>query len=259
MMRVAPSSSVARRWRSGWAGIALLTFVGCAVYDQGAANEEPTGGGGSSTAGGGSESRTDAGASGKPTSGGSTGGQVIVGSAGGSVGGTASGSGSGGSSGGSGSGGTDPEPTAGTAPEGGGAGEPAMPILLELATGHPATSSTHQADKPASMGNDGSHDTRWSSDGAALPQWWKVDLGASHVLESILVRWEFGNVEYTYAIEVSENGTDFIPAVIVDPATGPPHLSDFPVGTKARYVRLNITKIVPENWSSIYEVTVMGY
>lgn len=134
-----------------------------------------------------------------------------------------------------------------------------MPVARELATGKPATSSTHATDKPAANGNDGSHDTTWASDGTALPQWWRVDLGASYTLESILVRWEFGNVEYTYAIEVSPNGTDFVPVVNVDPAVGPPHMSDFPAGTKGRYVRINISKIVPANASCIYEVTVMGY
>jgi hypothetical protein len=202
-------------------------------------------------AGGGN--RAESGASGALTSGGSSGGQLVAGAAGGGSGGTTAAG-----NGGGGSGATAPDAGAGGAQEGGSGGEP-EPVSKELATGRPATSSTHQADKPAESGNDGSHDTRWSAESAALPQWWKVDLGASYVLESILVRWEFGNVEYTYAIEVSQDGVDFIPAVNVDAAIGPPHMSQFPVGTTARYVRLNVSEIVPENWSSIYEVTIMGY
>lgn len=150
----------------------------------------------------------------------------------------------------------------GTGAAGGNAGtggKPASTESRELAAGHPSTASTLQTTRGPEAANDGSQSTRWCASSTALPQWWKVDLGANFTIESVLVRWEFGNVNYTYSIDVSTNGTDFKSAATVDAAIGAPKTSQLPAGTKGRYVRVTTTKISPTNPSSIYEVTVKGY
>ena len=242
--------------------IAILSFVaiGCAVYDQelidqggpkSSPQEHVSGGGGSA-----GQPGQEAGGS-KTTVAGATGGSIepqLGGNSGDHAGGTQLPANGGGGSGGM---AKDPEAMGGS-PQAGAGGSPG-PVLRELASARPSTALTSLVGRLPEAGNDSSQTTSWSASTTALPQWWQVDLGDSFTLQGITVRWEYGNVAYTYSIDVSSNGADFKPVLAIDSGIGPPQTSEFSAGTKGRYVRINTTKVVPENRASIYEVTIRGF
>ena len=154
---------------------------------------------------------------------------------------------------GGGAGGEPGEPT-----DGGAGGAPPEPQPVELAQGKPVTGSSQQGGNEFAKGNDGATDTRWCADNPSLPQWWRVDLGSERLLTSFSVHWEHGDRAYTYLIETSNDDALFTTRVS-NTATGSIQSADFPVSTRARYVRITVTGASPAGWASFYELGVSGF
>ena len=78
--------------------------------------------------------------------------------------------------------------------------------VVNLALGKPATASSMEAATlaaPAAV--DGKSTTRWSS-GFSDPQWITVDLGATHTIQHIVLRWETAYAR-SYQLQVSDDGS----------------------------------------------------
>ena len=108
------------------------------------------------------------------------------------------------------------------------------------------------------MGNDGDLGTRWSSANNGTPQWWKVDLGASHSLTNTTINWyNSSSVYYQYKIEVSPDDTTY--TTVVD-KTGNTTFGDTSNAftATARYVRVTVTFASSSGWASFYECKVYG-
>jgi hypothetical protein len=138
----------------------------------------------------------------------------------------------------------------------------------ELVVGKSTTASTQQPANPSASGNDGQSTTRWSATTAALPQWWRVDLGASHALTQVAVQFEFPDRKYTYAVETSNDDSSYsVQANVVD-GIGAVQTILIPSHASARYVRITCTATVPgidpstgasrPTWASFWEVSVLG-
>ena len=128
-----------------------------------------------------------------------------------------------------------------------------------------AATPRHDDEKSA---NDGQSTTRWSATTAALPQWWRVDLGASHTLTKVSVQFEFPDRKYTYAVETSSDDSNYTVRANVVDGIGELQTVPIPGQVSARYVRITCTSTVPgtdpstgasrPTWASIGEVSVLG-
>ena len=126
-----------------------------------------------------------------------------------------------------------------------------------LSQGQPATASSVQSGNAVASGNDGNLSTRWSASGSTFPQWWRVDLGASHALTKATINWYNGaSRAYKYKIEVSSDGTTYTTAVDKTGNTTNGDTTDTFSAT-ARYVRITVTGS-SSGWASFYECTVYG-
>jgi hypothetical protein len=246
--------------------VSLVCSLGCSVY-----SSSLLGRGASLTEGGDGSALTDtdagAGASAMPEGGAtSTAGSAQNGGAAGSTQGLAgdsfvaeAGDSTGGTAGdAAGTGGTGGMPANGGATAGGSAG-----ALQELAIGKPVTASSQQPGNEPVNGNDNDTTTRWCASGGTFPQWWRVDLGASHQLSEVSIRFEHSDRTYSYVIETSPNDAVYTQQITAS-GTGVVQTVDLPVGVSARYVRITITGAVPTSvngngtWASFYELSLTG-
>jgi len=84
-------------------------------------------------------------------------------------------------------------------------GSSGPPPPTNLALGRPTLSSSNEtSDLTPNLAVDGNGGTRWSS-AFSDPQWIRVDLGASHTINRVVLRWEaaFGRA---YQIQTSSDG-----------------------------------------------------
>jgi F5/8 type C domain len=267
----------------------VATLSGCAVYDSSllADMDSPLAKGGSAAlagfggAGGGAAgapsagsigqageaaASDDAGAAGDTSSAGgaigASGGNASAGAsatAGSNNGGSAQAGSAQGGSAGSAQGGSAGSAQAGSSSSAGAGGADAP---HDLTTGKTATASTQQTGNEVVKGNDGNLSTRWCGKDDSLPQWWRVDLGASHQLSSFSVAFQIATRAYTYDIETSPDDKVYTRRLTVT-GTGAVQTGDFPAGVSARYVRITVTSTESLSpgvtvWASFYEFSVLG-
>jgi len=149
---------------------------------------------------------------------------------------------------------------------GGDGGEPTVSTPGELALGKSALASSTQTNNDPFKGNDGDVATRWCASQGVFPQWWRVDLGQAHALQSFSVRFEYYNRTYSYVIETSPDDVTYtaVPGTTATDAVGAVQSGVFPSGTSARYVRITITNAGPDEnpkltWASFYEFSLIGW
>jgi len=129
-----------------------------------------------------------------------------------------------------------------------------------LSQGKPATASSFQSGYPVSNGNDGSLSTRWSASSSSYPQWWRVDLGASHNLHTVVVDWlNPTSRAYNYTIDVSADGTNYTTIVTATNRVSGKIYGNTTnsISVTDRYVRVTVTGASGGN-ASFYECQVMG-
>jgi hypothetical protein len=265
--------------------VGLSVCVGCSVYEpsllgsglplggvsgDSSLNASGTGGAGETSDGGAvaaggipSEDGFSGGMSdaGNPVGGNSVGGagQEVGGMPGGgrdAAGATSGGGNAGGLNGAAGSGGN--ANSAGNAGSGG-AGAP-----HELGMGKSVTVSSQQSENPGSQGNDGDTSTRWAAAGGSFPQWWRVDLGASHQLVQVSILFEHSDRTYYYTIETSTDDAVYAQQITAN-GTGVTQTLTMPANVVARYVRVTVTNGTPTavngigTWASFWECALLGY
>lgn len=254
--------------------ISVAGSLGCTVYDRSLLDGDSTmsmvgkGGSQSMTAGaGGTPASSGAGSSGASveSDGGAAGDvQGLAGDSSLAGGGTSSGGNSSGAAAGFGGGNGGSSASAGsanggTAGNGGSAGSP----VKELAFGKSVTASTEEVANAASKGNDADTASRWCATSGAYPQWWRVDLGAAHVLKQVSIRFEHPERTYMYLIESSLNDQVYIQQGAIS-GTGVLQTLDFQPNTSARYLRVTVTGAVPPSvngngtWASFWELSLTG-
>jgi F5/8 type C domain len=145
------------------------------------------------------------------------------------------------------------------------AGSP--PVVKELGKNKKATASSFEAGNDIAKGNDGDSGTRWCAASDKMPQWWRVDLGATHELTQVVVKFEHPERKYTYVIETSPNDAVFTQRAMAN-GTGDTQTIDIPAGVSARYLRVTVTAgapytdsggVVRSTWASFWELRVYGY
>jgi hypothetical protein len=129
------------------------------------------------------------------------------------------------------------------------------PPSTNLALNRPTLSSSNETG--ALMSNlavDGNGGTRWSS-AFTDPQWIRVDLGATHAISRVVLRWEaaFGRA---YQIQTSSDGNTW--TTIRSVSNGAGGVEDLAVTGSGRFVRMNGTARATPWGSSLFELEVYG-
>jgi beta-glucanase (GH16 family) len=134
-------------------------------------------------------------------------------------------------------------------PPGGGGGG------TNLSQGKPTTASSIEAvGTPAASATDGNTGTRWSS-AFSDPQWLRVDLGAVHPINHILLNWEaaYGKA---FQLQTSNDGSAW--TTIYSTTNGAGGVQDLSVSGSGRYVRMNGTQRATPYGYSLWEFQVYG-
>jgi fibronectin type 3 domain-containing protein len=131
------------------------------------------------------------------------------------------------------------------------------PVLLSQAK--TATASSFQTGNNVAYGNDGILTNRWAANGPSMPQWWRVDLGASHTLTSVTIDWyNSASRYYQYKIETSSDDVNYTTAVDKTGNTTFGNTTDNFSATN-RYVRITVTFTSQTNgYASFNEAQVYG-
>ncbi len=126
-----------------------------------------------------------------------------------------------------------------------------------LSQGQPVTASSFQAGNAPTNGNDGNFSTRWAASSGTFPQWWRVDLGSIHTLQSVSNYWyNASSRSYKYQIQVSNDDTNYTTVVNKTNNVTMGNTSDAFSATN-RYVRIYVTGD-SAGFASFYESQVFG-
>ncbi|WP_320069120.1 discoidin domain-containing protein [Micromonospora sp. RTGN7] len=117
----------------------------------------------------------------------------------------------------------------------------------DLAAGRPTAASSQNGPFVAGNAVDADRGSYWESSNSAFPQWWQVDLGASHQVARIVLAVPAGWAARTQTVTVqgSTDGATFTTlagtaGVRFDPATGNTATLTVPT-TAARHLRVTVT------------------
>lgn len=117
-----------------------------------------------------------------------------------------------------------------------------------------AASDSHQNYPPANA-IDGELGTRWAGRGE---QWIEFDLGQERLISYILLA-QFQFLNYKFDIEVSHNGTEWIPLSSEESSGLTEVLEVYPVPeTKARFVRIVGHGNNKDDWNNVNEIVIAG-
>jgi hypothetical protein len=108
-----------------------------------------------------------------------------------------------------------------------------------------ATASTQHRYHAATRAVDGRRATRWLAANGRYPQWIKLDLGTSCVVDAVRLLWTgAGKRTYAYRARTSLDGIVW---------------RTFSAGRQARFVKITVLRCsVPSAWASLQEVRVLG-
>lgn len=128
-----------------------------------------------------------------------------------------------------------------------------------LSQDQPTSASSFQSGNVPANGNDGLLTTRWAAVNNTYPQWWQVDLGASHRLSQVIINWyKSSSRSYKYQIEVSNDNVTFTTVVDQTARTATGDSTDNFSAT-GRYVRITVTGVSPTGgWANFWECKVYG-
>ena len=130
-----------------------------------------------------------------------------------------------------------------------------------LAQGKTASVSSTQSGNTASNGNDGNSGTRWAGSSATMPQWWKVDLGASRTLGEVEIMFEKAGTSgdcNDFKVETSVDNNAWTSAVDRSTNTNTAQTQAYTFTATGRYVRITINDAPGTAWASFFEFRVFG-
>jgi arabinogalactan endo-1,4-beta-galactosidase len=111
---------------------------------------------------------------------------------------------------------------------------------MDAALGKNAEADSASENCPASGGNDGRPDTRWSAGDGNPGHWWKVDLGQEYYLARIEIIWEQAHA-YRYRPEVSLDGQNWVALSGGIEYVAASRQTVDRVDTRARYVKITVS------------------
>jgi hypothetical protein len=122
----------------------------------------------------------------------------------------------------------------------------------------PVAASSSQAGYSPEPANDGkTFATRWTANGGAYPQWWRVDLGSICNVTNATLSW-FPGVAFQYRIEISPDDVNHTVALDAT-ANAVQNTTTDTLSVAARYVRVTVTGVTPSGgWAAFYECQVYG-
>lgn len=128
---------------------------------------------------------------------------------------------------------------------------------LDVALGKRADTDAANDKYPASCGNDGRPDTRWSADDGNPGHWWQVDFGREYYIASIEIDWEKAHA-YRYTPEISLDGEHWIALSRGAEYVASSRSTNDKVNTRTRYVRITVSGGVSDDFkASFYHLRAM--
>ncbi|GAA3464812.1 discoidin domain-containing protein [Saccharothrix longispora] len=124
-----------------------------------------------------------------------------------------------------------------------------------LSQGRPTTASSTEGDgTPASAATDGNTATRWSS-AFSDPQWLRVDLGSTAVLDRVVLNWEAAHAT-AFQVQTSADGAAW--TTVHTTSNGAGGTQDLAISGSGRYVRVLGTARATGYGYSLWEFQVYG-
>jgi hypothetical protein len=134
--------------------------------------------------------------------------------------------------------------------------EPYLVATPDIALGMPVTASSQLQRNPAPHADDGDLKSRWTAATTAVPQWIQIDLGSRCDLTSVTMTWYGSSRVYQYRVDVSDDGTSFVPGSTRTTKAGDTSMTET-LQISARYVRVVVLR-VSSGRPSLYEVAIVG-
>ena len=122
----------------------------------------------------------------------------------------------------------------------------------------PVSASSFQGGFFPESANDGKTSvTRWTANGGAYPQWWRVDLGSPCTITNATISW-FNGVAFQYRIETSADDVNY--STLMDAtANAVQNTTSDNFSATARFVRVTVTGVTPAGgWVAFYECQIFG-
>lgn len=131
-------------------------------------------------------------------------------------------------------------------------------VIVSLAQGKAATSSSSLSGFEANKANDGNSSTRWCAASGNYTQWWMVDLGKNYDLTGTSFDLEPSAGQFKYRVEVSSNGSSFTTKADKTSSSYSGSQTDNFTAAGVRYVRITFTASNTYDWASFKNVEVNG-
>jgi fibronectin type 3 domain-containing protein len=130
-----------------------------------------------------------------------------------------------------------------------------------IAPGKTITYSSQQTGNLASAAIDGNTATRWAASSGTMPQWYKVDLGASRPISGCEIMFERTGTSgdcNDFVVETSTDNAVWTAQVSRNPNTNTAQTQTYSFNATARYVRITISDAPGSYYASMYEFRVLG-
>jgi hypothetical protein len=128
---------------------------------------------------------------------------------------------------------------------------------VNFAQGKTATAGSSQAGHAPEHATDTDNATRWCAAAADPNQWWQVDLGEVRPIRYLALDFEREEKNYGYQIKASTDASTWQTLVAKDtsrnPRWGGPTQIFHDVDVRARYLRIEFTRLQDRAWASIKE------
>ena len=128
-----------------------------------------------------------------------------------------------------------------------------------LAYGRSVTASSQEEiiNNFAQLAVDGDLSTRWCATDYNEGEWLQVDLGATRNVRKIRIHWEMMNTKYSYRIETSTDGENWLESVDTSEHPTCDHMPEHDLDVpEARYIRITFLGSDIGFWASIREIEV---
>ena len=128
-----------------------------------------------------------------------------------------------------------------------------------LAYGRSVTASSQEEiiNNFAQLAVDGDLSTRWCAEDDNAGEWIQVDLGAARDVRKIRIHWEMMNTKYSYRIETSADGKNWLKSVDTSKNPKCDHMPEHDLNAaETRYIRITFLGSDMGFWASIREIEV---
>jgi beta-galactosidase len=136
-------------------------------------------------------------------------------------------------------------------------GAPEAPVNFARGAAATASSAQSEGGRVAAKATDGDGETRWCAAAAGADAWWQVDMGEARAIRHVAIELEREAKNYGYEVKASDDGIEWRSVARKDtsqePRYGGPRRASHSVEARARYLRIEFSRLQGGAWASIRE------